>query len=59
MFWIICDVVCNILQLINASGFAEMQVEKQIIYKNLVTWHYKADENSDLLFTEYIQSTAS
>jgi hypothetical protein len=52
MFFIICDIVCNILQLINISGFAEMHVEKQNIYKKLVTWHYKAEVNSEFFFTE-------
>jgi hypothetical protein len=54
VFFIICDVVCNILQLINDSGFAEMHVEKQNIYKKLVTWHYKVEENSEFFFTEYV-----
>jgi len=54
MFLIIFNVVCNILQLINVSGFAEMRVEKQNIYNKLATWHYKAEENSEFFFTEYI-----
>ena len=43
MFLVICNAVCNILQLINVSGFAEMHVEKQNIYNKLATWHYKAE----------------
>ena len=52
-FLIIFDVVYNILQLINVSGFAEMYVEKQNIYKKPATWHYKAEENTEFFFTEY------
>jgi len=46
VFLIICDVVCNILKLINVRGFAEMHVEKQNIYKKLATWQKKTANSS-------------
>jgi hypothetical protein len=52
VFFIICDVVCNTLQQIKVSGFAEMHVEKTK-YLQQVMWLYKAEKNSQLFFTEY------
>ena len=53
MLLIICDVVYNILQLINVSGFAEMLVENQNICNKMTTRHYKPEENSEFFFPEY------
>jgi hypothetical protein len=51
---IICDVVYNILQLINVSGFVEMLVEKQNICNKMATWNYKTEENSEFFFPKYV-----